>query len=45
MPKREVKESVIKEMIASCDRHIKKYGFRAMTVKELDKLCKGKNKR
>lgn len=37
----EVKEEVIREVIESCDRHIKKYGFRKMSVKELDKLCRG----
>ena len=37
----EVKEEVIREVIESCDRHIKKYGFRKMTVKELDKVCRG----
>ncbi len=35
---REVKEEVIKEVIASCDRHIKKYGFRSRTTKDLRKL-------
>lgn len=39
---REIKDEVIREVIESCDRHIKKYGFKAMTVKELDKLCRGK---
>lgn len=37
----EVKEEVIREVIESCDRHIKKYGFRKMSIKELDKLCRG----
>ena len=37
----EVKEEVIRGVIASCDRHIKKYGFRKMSAKELDKLCRG----
>ncbi len=37
----EVKEEVIREVIESCNRHIKKYGFRKMSVKELDKLCRG----
>ena len=37
---REVEEDVIKEIISSCDRHIKKYGFRKTSLKELDKLCK-----
>lgn len=35
----EVKEEVIKQMIKDCDQHIKKYGYRKMTTKELDKLC------
>lgn len=35
----EVKEEVIKDMIKSCEQHIKKYGYRKMTIKELDKLC------
>jgi hypothetical protein len=35
---REVREDVIKEVIASCDRHIKKYGFRSRTTKDLRKL-------
>jgi hypothetical protein len=38
---REVREDVIKEVIASCGRHIKKYGFKSMTTKELDNLCRG----
>ncbi|MFH1663630.1 MAG: hypothetical protein ABH986_02345 [archaeon] len=38
---KEVKEEVIREVIESCDRHIKKYGFRKMSIKELDKLCRG----
>ncbi|MFH0954763.1 MAG: hypothetical protein V1777_01520 [Candidatus Micrarchaeota archaeon] len=38
---REVKEEVVKEVIASCARHIKKYGFRKMTLDELDRLTAG----
>ena len=38
---REVKEEVIREVIESCNRHIKKYGFRKMSIKGLDKLCRG----
>ncbi len=34
----EVKEEVVKRIIEDCDAHIKKYGFRKMTEKELDKL-------
>jgi len=37
----EVREEVIKEVIESCDRHIKKYGFRKMSLTELDELCRG----
>ncbi|MFH1256637.1 MAG: hypothetical protein V1494_05080 [Candidatus Diapherotrites archaeon] len=37
----EVKEDVIREVIESCDRHIKKYGFRKMSVEDLDRLCRG----
>ena len=37
----EVREEVIKEVIESCDRHIKKYGFRKMGLTELDALCRG----
>lgn len=38
----EVREDVIKEVIESTERHIKKYGFKAMTIKELDNLTSGK---
>ncbi len=38
---REVKEEVIKGVIESCERHIKKYGFRKMSIEELDRLCRG----
>jgi len=34
-----VKDDVVKEVIDSCQAHIKKYGYRKMTLKELDKLC------
>lgn len=34
---REVKEEVVKEVIESCNRHIKKYGFRNRNVKDLRK--------
>ena len=37
----EVREEVVREVIESCDRHIKKYGFKSMTAKELDKICRG----
>lgn len=35
---REVKEDIVKGVIASCDRHIKKYGFRSRTTEDLRKL-------
>ncbi len=38
---REIKDEVVREVIESCDRHIKKYGFRKMSTQELDKLMKG----
>ena len=37
----EVKEKTIKEVIKSCENHVKKYGFRKMSIKELDALCRG----
>ena len=39
---KEVKEEVIKEVIESCNRHIKKYGFRSRTVKDLRKIIEAK---
>ncbi|MEW6295352.1 MAG: hypothetical protein AB1467_03605 [Candidatus Diapherotrites archaeon] len=38
----EVKEDVIREVIESCDRHIKKYGFRSRSVKDLRKIIEAK---
>jgi hypothetical protein len=38
---REVKDEVIREVIESCERHIKKYGFRSRSVKELRKKIEG----
>ena len=34
----EIKDEVVRDMIKSCERHVKKYGYRKMTTKELDKL-------
>ncbi len=34
----EVSEDYIKKMIKRCDSHIKKYGYRKMTNKELNRL-------
>lgn len=39
---REVKDEVVKEVIESCERHIKKYGFRSRSVKDLRKIIEGK---
>jgi len=39
---REVKEEVIKEVIESCNRHIKKYGFRSRTVADIRKKIEAK---
>jgi len=36
---KEVKEEVVVQAIKSCESHIKKYGYRKMSLKELDKLC------
>lgn len=38
---REIKDEVVREVIESCDRHIKKYGFKSMNIKDLDKIIKG----
>lgn len=34
----EIREEVVREIIESCERHVKKYGFKSMTDKELKKL-------
>lgn len=34
----QVSEEVARSVMADCDAHIKKYGFRKMSLKELDKL-------
>jgi len=39
---REVKEEVIREVIESCNRHIKKYGFRSRSTKDLRKIIEAK---
>ena len=38
----EVKEEVVKEVIESCNRHIKKYGFRSRTLNDLREKLEGK---
>ena len=36
---KEVKDEVVGDVITSCRKHIKKYGCRKMSLKELDNLC------
>lgn len=36
---REVREELVNDVIASCNYHIKKHGFRKRTLEELDKIC------
>ena len=36
---REVKEEYLKKLIKIEKEHIKKYGFKTMTLEELDKIC------
>ncbi|MFH1306699.1 MAG: hypothetical protein ABIH83_03545 [Candidatus Micrarchaeota archaeon] len=36
---RQVSQEVLKEVISLSNAHMKKYGFRKMANKELDKLC------
>ena len=40
--KLEVKDEVIREVIESCERHIKKYGFKSMSMEELRKKIEWK---
>ena len=35
----EIKDEVVREVIRSCDAHIKKYGFRKASLEELRKVC------
>ncbi len=35
----DVSEEMAREVIRSCDAHIKKYGFRKRSLKELAELC------
>lgn len=35
---REVKDEVVRDVIRSTEAHIRKHGFKAMTVEELDRL-------
>ena len=36
---KEVDEKLVTEVIESCNAHMKKHGFRKMSVKQLNKLC------
>jgi len=36
---KDAKEEYIKKMIEITDRHIKKYGYKSMSIEELDTLC------
>lgn len=36
---KEVNEEIAREVIRSCNAHIKKYGFRKRSLKELAELC------
>jgi len=36
---KDVNDEIVLETIELCNAHIKKYGHRKMSVKELDKLC------
>lgn len=35
---KEVKDEIVKEVIESCNRHMKKYGFRSRTTFDLRKI-------
>ncbi|MBS3061582.1 MAG: DUF2683 family protein [Candidatus Diapherotrites archaeon] len=39
---REVRDEVIREVINSTEQHVKKYGLRKMSEKELDALFEGR---
>jgi len=39
MVEKEAKDEYIKKLIQIEESHIKKYGFKRMSIKELDKLC------
>ena len=36
---KEIKEEMVREVIRSCDAHIKKYGFKRTSLEELRKIC------
>lgn len=39
---REVKDEVVKEIIATSEQHFRKYGFRSRSVADMRKLIEGK---
>ena len=36
---KEAKEEYVKKILDIADKHMKKYGFKSMSIEELDKLC------
>ena len=36
---KEMKDSAMKELIKTCNNHIKKHGRKKMSINEFDKLC------
>ncbi|MEK6924104.1 MAG: hypothetical protein AABW54_02610 [Candidatus Micrarchaeota archaeon] len=34
----EVKDELVRDIIRSCDKHVKKHGFRKMSLVELDRI-------
>jgi len=39
---KEVKDEIIRDVINSTEKHIKKYGFRSRSVKDIRKIIEGK---
>jgi len=37
--RRQIKPSLVRRVVASCNAHFKKYGLRKMALPELRKLC------
>lgn len=40
---RDANDQYIKKLLEIEERHIKKYGYKKMSISELDKLCEAKN--
>ncbi len=36
---RDVNDEIVREVIRSCDEHVRKYGFRKMSIAELREVC------